>query len=137
MDERLGVNTVRFAHETIDGETILIDSETGHMLLLTNVASVLWGHLIGGASLDALVGEVESRFGAESADATRRFLDELRKADILVPTLGDAEPDSCASLPWPRNFTSPVLERYDDIANIIAMDPIHDVSPAGWPRSGS
>ena len=35
MDERLVVNVSRFPHETIDGETVLIDSETGHVLLLT------------------------------------------------------------------------------------------------------
>ena len=54
MDERLVVNVSRFPHETIDGETILIDSETGHVLLLTSFASVLWDHLVGGARSDAL-----------------------------------------------------------------------------------
>jgi hypothetical protein len=36
---------------------------------------------------------------------------------------------------WPDSFAPPALERYDDIANIITMDPIHDVDQsAGWPR---
>jgi hypothetical protein len=136
MDERLVVNVSRFPHETIDGETIVIDSETGHVLLLTSVASVLWSHLVGGASPKALANEVEARFGTEAANATRSFIQELRAADIIVPT-AHAEPTAAGPLPWPECFTAPVLERYDDIANIIAMDPIHDVGPAGWPRPGN
>ena len=54
MDERLVVNVSRFPHETADGETILIDAETGHVLLLTGFAAVLWGHLVGCASSEAV-----------------------------------------------------------------------------------
>ena len=86
MDERLVVNVSRFPHETIDGETILIDSETGHVLLLTGVASVLWSHLVGGASPEALASAVDARFGTEAGAATRSFIQELRAAEIIVPT---------------------------------------------------
>jgi hypothetical protein len=133
MNERLVVNVSRFPHETIDGETILIDAETGHVLLLTGFAAVLWSHLVGGTSSEALAGAVDARFGAEAADITRSFIQELRAAEIIVPTT-DVGPAAAVPLPWPERFAPPVFERYDDIANIIAMDPIHDVGPAGWPR---
>jgi hypothetical protein len=133
MDERLVANVSRFPHETIDGETILIDAETGHLILLTGFAAVLWGHFAGGTSLEMLASEVDARFGNEAAAATRSFIHELRAAEIAVPTT-DARLDAVPPLTWPEHFTAPVLERYDDIANIIAMDPIHDVGPAGWPR---
>ena len=59
--------------------------------------------------------------------------DDLRAAEIVVSTT-NAAPAAAAMLPWPEQFTAPVLERYDDIAKIIAMDPIHDVGPGGWPQ---
>jgi hypothetical protein len=133
MNDRLVVNVSRFPHETIDGETILIDSESGHLILLTGFAAVLWSHLVGNTNSEVLTSAVGTRFGAEAADATRSFIQELRAAEIVVPTT-DAGSDAVAPLPWPERFTVPVLERYDDIANIIAMDPIHEVGPAGWPR---
>ena len=128
MDEWLGVNVSRFPHETVDGETILIDAETGHVLLLTGFAAILWGHLVGGATLEALVGAVDARFGTTAGAATLSFLQELRAANIIVPT---TEAGTAAAAPWPECFTAPVLERFDDISNIMAMDPIHDVGPAG------
>jgi hypothetical protein len=134
MDERLVVNVSRFPHETIDDETILIDVETGRLLLLTDFAAVLWSHLVGGASPETLASLVDARFGTEAGAITRSFLQELRAAEIVVPTTG-AGPAAAVPLPWPERFTAPVLERYDDIAKIIAMDPIHDIDPTGWPRA--
>ena len=133
MTEQLVVNVARFPHETIDGETIILDAEKGHVILLTGFAAILWSHLVGSTSSEVLASAVDARFGTEAAEATRRFIQELRAAEIVVPTT-DAGPDAVSPLPWPERFTVPVLERYDDIANIIAMDPIHDVGPAGWPR---
>jgi hypothetical protein len=133
MDERLTVNASRFPHETIDGETLLIDAETGHVLLLAGFASALWDCLVSGANPAILSSAISARFGTEAGAATVKFLNELRAAEILVPTTG---PGLAANVPrsLPEQFTAPVLERYDDIAKIIAMDPIHDVDPSGWPR---
>lgn len=133
MDERLVVNASRFAHETIDDETVLINSETGHVLLLTGLGSILWSHLVGGTRLEALAGAVDARFGTEAGAAARDFISELRAAEIVVPTT-DTRRDNAAPLPWPERFIAPIFERYDDIAKIIAMDPIHDVDDTGWPR---
>jgi hypothetical protein len=131
-DERLVANVARFPHETVDGETILIDAETGHVILLTGFASFLWGHLAGGIRAESLIAEVGARYGGEADAATRSFLQELRAAEIIVPT-SEAVAAGTAPPPWPGSFTAPVFERYDDIANIIAMDPIHEVGDAGWP----
>ena len=134
MDERLVANTSRFPHETIDGETLLIDADTGHLLLLAGFASVLWGHLVNGTTIEGLGGAVDARFGAEAGAITRNFLSELRDAQLVVPATG-AVPPAAAMPAWPDRFTAPLLERYDDIAKIIAMDPIHDVDTSvGWPR---
>lgn len=135
MEEWLVVNTARFPHETIGDETILIDAETGHVLLLTGCASVLWSHLVVGTTSASLANDVETHFGSEAAAATRRFLHDLRAAEIIIPAT-DATQLAAVSPPWPRHFTVPLLERYDDIAKIIAMDPIHDVGPEGWPQPG-
>jgi hypothetical protein len=133
MQECLVVNSSRFPHETIENETILFDAETGHILLLAGFASVLWSHLVGGAQLEELCEAVAFRFGSDAGAATRTFLNDLRTAEILVPSNEEARTGAPPS-PWPSEFTAPLLERYDDIAKIIAMDPIHEVDATGWPR---
>jgi hypothetical protein len=133
MQECLAVNSLRFPHETINNETILFDAETGHILLLAGFASVLWSHLVGGAQLEELCEAVASRFGSDAGAATRTFFSDLRTAEILIPSNEEARTGASPSS-WPSEFTAPLLERYDDIAKIIAMDPIHEVDATGWPR---
>lgn len=133
MQECLAVNSSRFPHETINNETILFDAETGHVLLLAGFASVLWSHLVGGAKLEELCEAVDSHFGSDAGAATQTFLNDLRTAGILVPS-NEIVRTGAPPSPWPSQFTAPQLERYDDIAKIIAMDPIHEVDATGWPR---
>ena len=133
MTEILIANTARFPHDTIDGETLLIDSETGHLLMMTGVGPLLWQLLLGGVAVEPLAAEVVDRFGPAAGEDCRSFLQVLAEAGVVIPaTTAVAE----TPVPgWPDSFAAPVLERYDDIANIITMDPIHDVDQSlGWPR---
>jgi hypothetical protein len=133
MAELLAANTTRFPHDTIDGETLLIDSVTGHLLAMSGVAPLLWRRLLGGVTAESLIGEVGSRFGAEAARSCQAFLESLIAAEIVVAI--ESAPDAPQEIDWPASFAAPRLERFDDIANIIAMDPIHEVDEtAGWPH---
>jgi hypothetical protein len=133
MTDYLIANTTRYPHETIDGETLLIDSETGHLLLISGIGPSIWDRLVAGVAAEPLIAEVSVLFGAEAGTACRAFLDALADAQVVVRTESVSSPAS--ALAWPAAYAPPVLERFDDIANIIAMDPIHDVDQtAGWPR---
>jgi hypothetical protein len=132
MNETRFADTARFVHETIDDETVLLDSMRGHLFLFTGSGPWLWHRMQHGGAIDEVVNEMSERFGAEAADATRHFLDSLGAAEMLTARPAGEPP---SALPNLETFVPPVLEKYDDIADIINMDPIHDVDPAqGWPR---
>ena len=128
-------DTARFPHDTIGGETVLIDSENGHLFLFLGIGPQVWERLLAGASVDGLVNEVGSRYGAAAAAPTRAFLDALEQAEMLCNDLAPSAAPASASATWPEIFVAPTLERYDQIADIISMDPIHEVDPSkGWPH---
>ncbi len=133
MTDILIANTARYPHETIDGETLLIDSETGHLMLISGIGPLLWERLVAGVAAGTLSAEVAARFGPEAGESCQAFLDALTDAQALIRA---ASPSAQLAAPeWPESFSPPVLERFDDIANIIAMDPIHGVDQsAGWPH---
>ena len=83
-----------------------------------------------------MVQEVVSRFGQDAAEPTLRFLEQLEQYEML--RLGSAPELSTSQIQevsFPDQFAVPVMERYDQIADIISMDPIHEVDPAaGWPH---
>ncbi len=125
----------RFPYETIDGETVLIDSAKGHLFLFAGTGPSLWQRLIAGGTIDAVVAESIGRYGESAELPTRQFLEQLAETGMIRP--GTAAPTTIGETPvdWPATFAAPVIERYDEISDIISMDPIHEVDPAkGWPH---
>ena len=128
-------DTGRFPNDTIDGETVLIDSEKGHLFLFMGIGPQVWERLIAGASVDALVNDVSARYGEAAAVPTRSFIEALEQAQMLRNDPAPSAAPHSASTAWPETFIAPTLERYDQIADIISMDPIHEVDPnKGWPH---
>ncbi len=89
-----------------------------------------------GGTVEEVVGEMIAKFGAEAGIPTRRFLETLRDAELLRP--GEPRSKDLAEetgVPCPDAFATPAIERYEDIADIIAMDPVHDIDTTkGWPH---
>lgn len=135
MTQTYHADTGRFPHETIDGETVLIDAAKGHLYLFLGTGPLLWQRLIAGGILDDVVAESVARYGDSAGEPTRRFLENLVEAQMLVPGTPSAGVVDIDSMLWPAAFVAPVIERHDEISDIIAMDPIHEVDPAkGWPH---
>lgn len=123
----------RFPHDSVDGETVIIDSTVGRLFLLTGLGSWIWQRMISGHSPDGLVDDVAARYGVEPGREAGTFLAKLLENEMLTREPCNPLPVGSGP-PMPEVFVSPVLETYDDIADIIAMDPIHDVDPSkGWP----
>jgi hypothetical protein len=126
----------RFAHETVDGETVIVDARDGILYLISGLGGLVWEHLLAGVVPADLAAEAGSRYGPEAAESIGRFLQLLDQHGMLRDDLARDGEHTAVVIPWPETFTTPVLDVYDDIADIIAMDPIHDVKPsAGWPTA--
>ena len=129
-------DTGRFPHDTIDGETVLIDAEKGHLFLFTGTGPCLWQRLASGGTIDDVVAESTARYGEAAGTPTRQFLEKLIEAHMLRPNVPPSSTSAeIPTAPWPATFVAPTFERYDEISDILSMDPIHEVNPAqGWPH---
>ena len=64
MNTPLAVNSDRFVHETIDGETIVMDTVSGRLLLLRETAPLLLSMMERGSSLrKRMLEEISNRYG--------------------------------------------------------------------------
>lgn len=127
-------------HETIDGETIIINLTTGTYYSLRGAAPTVWNAICEGATTAGIVQQVERSFEAgegEIASAVEAFLLELRGEDLVAETDGpgtDARPG--ADAPAERApFVAPHVEKYTDMQDIILLDPVHKVDSEGWPQA--
>ncbi len=133
MTNHLKSNVARFPSETIEGETILIDSEKGVLLLLSG--SARGSGIASPAAPIATRGRRPSprRFGDAAAAEVAAFIDSM----LAIGLLGPCHEVGADPTALPDAFTTPAMETFEDISEIIMMDPIHEVDPnAGWPNAG-
>ena len=126
-------------HETIDGETIVIHLATGTYYSLRGSGSVIWNAIASGTTRDLIVAELEGAYEAPSgeiATATDAFLSEL-EAEQLIARGNGSEPvgEPIVSSQMRSAFEEPQLAKYEDLQDIILLDPVHMVDDQGWPHA--
>jgi hypothetical protein len=118
-------------HETIDGETVVINLTTGAYFSLEGAAAVTWERLIRGDAPERVAGELAAETGAAEPAVARAVISlhqDLYAAGLLQTAPAAAPP------PADEVFHMPSLQRYDDMREHLLVDPIHAVERGiGWP----
>jgi hypothetical protein len=142
VNKRFRIKSPRVMHETIDGEVILIDLETGTYYSLRDAGAEVWQGVERGASEteigDALIASYEGP-PDEIRAAAAELLAELAR-EGLVELTGEDGSQSEARAPSVTGggrvpFRAPVLEKHTDMQDLILLDPVHEVDPRGWPHA--
>lgn len=115
------------SHECIDGEVVIIHMETGSYYSLLGLASTLWQSIVAGTTYDRLL----ARFNAEEQSEVSAFLNELAQ-ERLVDL--DAEPAQIGTDLELPPYSTPRVEKFTDLQELLMLDPIHEVDAAGWPH---
>jgi len=126
-------------HETIDGETIVIDLSTGTYYSLRGSGPTIWNALASGASREAIIDDLANAYEAtpgEIAKATDAFLSELEAEQLIAQGngAGPGAPPTSPPADTRSPFEQPKLEKYEDMQDIILLDPVHMVDDQGWPH---
>lgn len=130
-------NAPRLIHETIDKETVVIDSESGIYFSITGSGYLVIQLLDQGASAEGLTARLAAAFGLDPAALRPQiedFVTQLLTEEIIVPTADAADTSVEPVLAEDEAYTPPVLEKFTDMHDLLLMDPIHEVSDAGWPH---
>ena len=108
----------------------------GHYYSLRNSSFTVWQGLQAGLFPDNLLTYLTNAYEVD-ADTVREplgnFLEQLAIEGLIL----EGTPTTVEALSAPvtrQSFTPLALEIYTDMADLLALDPIHDVSPVdGWP----
>jgi len=138
------INSPKVTSQVTDGEAVLIHFDSGRYYSADGSGGEILDALARGQSVDEIVGGLAARHGAQRAEiaaAVAPFVDELIAEELIVPADGPSEPGvgadfadaaSFASAPT-AGFETPRLRTYSELADLLRLDPIHDVDAAGWP----
>jgi hypothetical protein len=139
---RYRVDTPHVIHQTIDSEVIMIDLRSGAYYSLQAGGAEIWNELQDSPALEDIVAalavnHVEPR--QELEEVVGAFLQELERNQLVVSFVADGvlspRPRSPEQRSTRTNLEPPVLERFDDMQDLILLDPVHEVDEdAGWPH---
>ena len=147
--DSLKINVSQVVHETIDGETILLNLETGNYYSMDQMGVVIWQLLENEICVNDLIEALKNRFPDQDSEISASipdFIAELIQEDLLIiherPTAGN---DSRQSGWNPLDtlekieysvYCPPVLNKYTDMQDLLQLDPIHEVKvDTGWPTA--
>jgi len=139
MSQKYRVDTENIMHETIDGEVVIVNLETGTYYAFDGAGEFIWDRLSGdGAELDQLVDAACASYLGSAEDISAgvtRFFNALQKEQMLVAadTVANTAP-AVADQAVRVEFQLPKLNIYTDMEALLLADPIHEVESDGWPN---
>jgi|SRR5678816_5313 len=141
-NQRFRVNTPMVTHETIDGEAVIINLDSGNYYSLVDAGSFIWGLIDKGASAREVQNVVLATYQGDADDIDRgvqHLLAQLQQENLIVPVDVAGDIDFTKVIPSNNNhekpsFNPPSLNKYSDMQELLLLDPIHDVDEAGWPK---
>lgn len=140
MNIKFSINTPNIAHESIDGEVVVINLVSGNYYSLDGTGAKIWDLIDRGYSCSVITEIMSSQYTSDEiniSDTITHFLSELEQEDLIVPNAQAVEeqPIDSSITPELTIFTIPTVNRYSDMQELLLLDPIHDVDAMGWPKT--
>jgi len=138
------INGPNVIHDTIDGETVVINLISGAYYSVQHTGAEIWGLIEKDTTVAGVIRFMTKRYSSAEVDIERvvsQFLHKLQEENLIrVDGSNQSGPrsvedtSSAAGLPEQAPvFVMPVLQVYRDLEDILLLDPIHEVDEEGWP----
>ena len=143
---RYEINGPNVIHETIDGETVIINLMSGRYYCLLGSGSQIWNLIEQRASLGQAARWLAQQHQlpeTEMLDVMAGFVAQLSEEGLIrsqSPSKDDYRGGTEVALPAlepgaHHPFEPPTLRTYTDMQDLLLLDPIHELDDAGWPMT--
>jgi len=137
---RFKVNGRDIAHETIDGETVIVNLKSGCYYSSDQVGVVIWNLIVKGITFGEIIDVLTRRYNLgreEITQSTKDMIAELQEEELIVQDESGVSNEVEKELLTEDDkieFVPPVLHKYEDMQDLLLLDPIHEVDETGWPN---
>ncbi len=124
------VKVPHVVYEQFEGEIVIVNLETGKYYSTRGSGAWVWSRLMHGTRLPELVAQ-----SGAMPEPIESFVEQLYVEGLIVERQPETQAPAGDPEPPPAGFSAPSLERYNDMQDILLLDPIHDVDNTGWPQA--
>ncbi|MEM6705642.1 MAG: PqqD family protein [Acidobacteriota bacterium] len=140
MAQRYETNAPSVIFEDFGDETILIHLDTGFYYSLDATGMAVWDLLSSRFTTEEVCSRLDDDYehaGNEMQEAVETFLGKLLEEGLVresEQTAADEKPEATVNRQKVR-FAAPTLSRFEDMEEMLLLDPVHDVTEQGWPMA--
>lgn len=130
------ISTKGIAFENFEDEIVVVNLPVGHYYSFKGSARTLFLHIINGSNKEVFSKFIQNNYEVtweEAVSAAEDFISTLDSHNFLIETsiIEEFIPNEMVER---MPFDKPIIETYDDMKELLMLDPIHDVdSVQGWP----
>ena len=139
LNKMYKINESKAISETIDGETIIINLETGYYYSVNKTATIIWNEIQKNNPVKNISHIILNHYEVDTDTAEKSIAEIISlflKDDLIMELDSNVSPDvqEQQTSMVKQKFIIPWIERYDDMARALTSDPDHDVNEEGWPH---
>jgi hypothetical protein len=141
-DHSFECNAPDVVFENFGDEAVILNLQSGHYFSLNGVGMAYWEYLAQAVPPSQIVDHLVGHYGPSgNGAAISQDLDELFdqlhsegliRTSNVIRTINDVSNVTVL----PAGYARPTLAKFDDVAEMLLLDPVHDVSSeVGWPHA--
>ncbi len=124
------VNAPDVVADNFEGEIVILNLANGHYYALQGIAQRIWPLLADGHIPELILASIAAK-RPELGTGAAAFIARLVELNLIV----GAPQAAAGTIDETWQGEAPAIDVYDDLAELIFADPIHDVDEqAGWPK---
>ena len=129
MTDAYRISEAQISHNRFDDEIIAVNLATGSYFSFHHTAAELWSLLERGPATAESLGAAFTDAPANAKGEIGEFLARLHSDGLLENTA--EEP---ARLVSALAYSTPVVEEFDELRELLLADIVHDTDESGWPN---
>lgn len=139
MEYSFKINQPYVVSELIDGEGVIMNLKSGNYYSVRSTAVIVWTAIEKGVGRSGLIAELATAYDAEPSVIEQdvdEFIEKLCTEGLITraenghpEAAPSVNPEQASRLP----YFKPHLEVFADMQDLLLLDPIHDITDAGWP----
>jgi hypothetical protein len=123
-------------HDRLDDEVMVIDLNSGAYFAFVTASADAWSLLASGHDAEHAGTVLAERYSVAAEDAAADVA--LFAQRLVAEGLLEDSPTTLGTVELPPvterlEYVAPDLERFEDLADLLLIDPVHEVEPTGWP----
>ncbi|MDH2398845.1 PqqD family protein [Bradyrhizobium sp. SSUT18] len=121
--------------QQFDSEVVLANYQNGVYYNLDGSAAQVWLGLKANRTVEGIASALAAATGGDAASITpqvQAFVDSMLAEGFIAEGAADADVETWTPV-LSGAFAAPEFQRFDNLRELLLMDPVHDAGDEGWP----